>query len=121
MAFFVPLTQDLHVQGTSFSLPADARRSAPGQFTFAEGSVALAVTRGGATVPPTITLAGHRARGRRILIEGARTAKLYRVGRVAAIWASAHHRRYSFTVATTRRPDRSLTDRIVDTFHLGRD
>jgi hypothetical protein len=121
MAFFVPLTVDLHVRGTSFSLPADARRTAPGQFTFGEGSVALVVKRGGATVPRVITLRGRRVHGRRILIEGARTAKLYRVGHVAAIWASAHHRRYTFTVATTRRPDRSLTDRIVDTFHLGRD
>jgi hypothetical protein len=120
MPAIVALKVDLHVRGTAFSLPGDARRTGSGQFAFARGSVALRITRGGASVPPRITLAGREARGRRILIPGARTAKLYRVGHVAAIRAAAHHRRYQFTVATTRRPDPSLTDRIVDTFRIVR-
>jgi hypothetical protein len=116
MPAIVPLTVDLHVLGTAFSLPAGAKRTTSG-FTFRRGSVTLAIvpaSSAAAAVPPRL----GGVRGRRILIPGARTAKRYVVGQSTTVCAYAHHRAYRFAVSTTPRPDPSLTDRIVDTFRV---
>lgn len=112
----VPLTVDLHVQGTVFSLPAGERRDGE-RFTFRHGSAKLVVTAARSEASAVPAALGS-VRGQRILIPGARTAKRYVAGESTTVCAYAHHRAYHFAVSTSRRPDRSLTDRIVDTFRI---
>jgi hypothetical protein len=129
----VQLTTDMTYLGTAFSVPSawdDHPRGDGISFDGRQGAVDLIVAgapKASFAIPASITVGGTEIKGRPMKVPGAQKARYFgyfgtnKSGQhlaVGEIYAFAHKRSFHFSVTTLRSADKSLTDRIVDTFRI---